>query len=57
MAVIAVGSAVSKLVFTNTPAEQRLQLTRDRQSLSSMPGDSLAMPLTREEDGVSGNHS
>jgi hypothetical protein len=48
---IAVGGAVFQLAFTNTPAEQRLQLTRDRRALSPMSRHTLTMPLTPDQTG------
>ncbi len=49
---IAVGGAVFRLVFTNTPAEQRLQLTRDRWTLLPPSGETLTMP----EIGMQAGH-
>lgn len=48
---IAVGGAVFQLVFTNTPAEQRLQLTRDRRIMSLTSGESFMMPQIGEQTG------
>jgi hypothetical protein len=48
---IAVGAAVFRLVFTNTPAEQRLQLTRDRRTLPPPSGETLMMPEIGKQTG------
>ena len=48
---IAVGGTVFHLVFTNTPAEQRMQLTRDRRTLPLTSGQTLMMPEIGEQTG------
>jgi hypothetical protein len=48
---IAVGGAVFRLVFTNTPAEQRLHLTKDGRTLPPTSGEMLTMPEIGEQTG------
>jgi hypothetical protein len=48
---IAVSGAVFRFVFTNTPAEQRLQLTRDRRTLPLTSGETLMMPEIGTQTG------